>query len=65
MQALYKMIWLEYENTKDKSEWIPISKLTHATDLVFDFHIAYPTKLSLLSLLWLHCCILFPIFIYF
>ena len=50
MQALYKMIWLEYENTKDKSEWIPISKFTHATDLVFDFHIAYPTKLSLLSL---------------
>jgi len=38
------MIWLEYEDTKDESEWIPISELTHATDLVSNFHIAYLTK---------------------
>jgi len=43
-KLLYKMIWLEYEDTGDKSKWIPTSKLTYATDLVFDFHIAYPTK---------------------
>jgi len=41
---LYKMIWLEYEDTGDKSEWIPVSKLTHATNLVSDFHITYPAK---------------------
>jgi len=43
-KLLYKVIWLGYEDTGDKSEWIPTSKLTHATDLVSDFHIAYPTK---------------------
>ena len=45
-KLLYKVIWLEYEDTENKSEWIPISKLTHATDLVSDFHIAYPAKPS-------------------
>ena len=43
-KLLYKMIWLGYEDTGDESEWIPTSELTHATDLVSDFHIAYPTK---------------------
>jgi len=43
-KLLYKMIWLEYENTGDKSEWIPTSELTHATDLVSNFHIAYLAK---------------------
>jgi len=43
-KLLYKVIWLGYEDTGDKSEWIPISKLTHAMDLISDFHIAYPTK---------------------
>jgi len=43
-KLLYKVIWLGYEDTGDKSKWIPTSKLTHATDLVSDFHIAYPTK---------------------
>jgi len=42
-KLLYKVIWLEYENTGDKSKWIPTS-LTHAADLVSDFHITYPTK---------------------
>ena len=43
-KLLYKVIWLGYEDTGDKSEWIPTSELTHAADLVSDFHIAYPTK---------------------
>jgi len=43
-KLLYKVIWLGYEDTGDESEWIPASKLTHAVDLVSDFHIAYPTK---------------------
>ena len=38
------MIWLGYEDTGDESEWIPISELTYAIDLVSDFHITYPTK---------------------
>ena len=43
-KLLYKVIWLGYEDTGDESEWIPASELTHAADLVSDFHIAYPTK---------------------
>ena len=43
-KLLYKVIWLGYEDTGDESKWIPASELTHAVDLVSDFHIAYPTK---------------------
>ena len=44
------MIWLGYEDTGDESKWITTSELTHATDLVSDFHIAYSTKPSPLLL---------------
>ena len=43
-KLLYKVIWLGYEDTGDES------KLTHAADLVSDFHIAYPAKPSPLPL---------------
>ena len=56
-KLLYKVIWLGYEDTGDESEWIPASKLTHAADLVSDFHIAYPTKPGPLLLSWTCCCI--------
>ena len=56
-KLLYKVIWLGYEDTGDKSEWIPISELTHAADLVSNFHIAYPAKPSPLPLSWPCCCI--------
>ena len=51
-KLLYKVIWLGYEDTGDKSEWIPTSELTYATNLVFNFHITYPTKPSPLPLSW-------------
>jgi len=56
-KLLYKVIWLGYEDTGDKSKWISASKLTYATDLVSDFHITYPAKPSLLPLSWSHYCI--------
>ena len=49
-KLLYKVIWLGYEDTRDESEWIPTSELSHAADLVSDFHIAYSTKPSPLLL---------------
>jgi len=49
-KLLYKVIWLVYKDTGDKSEWIPISELTHAANLVSDFHIVYPAKSDPLSL---------------
>ena len=56
-KLLYKVIWLGYEDTGDKSEWISVSELSHAVDLVSDFHIAYPTKPGPLPLSWSCCCI--------
>ena len=49
-KLLYKVIWLGYENTGDKSEWISASKLTYAANLVSNFHITYSTKLGPLPL---------------
>ena len=49
-KLLYKVIWLGYKNTEDKFEWILISELTHVANLISNFHIAYITKPSLLSL---------------
>ena len=49
-KLLYKVIWLGYEDTRDESEWIPIFKLTHATNLVSNFYIAYSVKLGPLPL---------------
>ena len=43
-KLLYKVIWLGYEDIGDESEWIPASKLSHAVNLVSDFHIAYSAK---------------------
>ena len=43
-KLLYKVIWLGYEDTEDESEWIPTSKLSHAVNLVSNFHMAYPAK---------------------
>jgi len=43
-KLLYKVIWLGYEDTGDESEWIPTSELSHAADLVSNFHIIYPAK---------------------
>ena len=49
-KLLYKVIWLGYEDTGDESKWIPTSKLTHAADLVSNFHITYLIKPSPLPL---------------
>ena len=56
-KLLYKVIWLGYKDTGDESEWIPTSELSHAADLVSDFHITYPVKPGPLLLSWSCCCI--------
>ena len=55
-KLLYKVIWLGYEDTGDKSKWIPASELSHAADLVSNFHIAYPAKPEPLPLSWSCYC---------
>ena len=58
-KLLYKMIWLRYEDIKNNSEWISVSKLTYTADLISDFYITYSTKPGLLLLFWSCCCTYF------
>jgi len=59
-KLLYKVIWLEYEDTRDESEGISISELIHAANLVSDFYIIYPAKPGPFPLSWSCCCPLPP-----
>lgn len=54
-KLLYKIIWPEYKNTKDKSKWLFATKFTYIADLVANFHIIYSAKPRPLLLSWSHC----------
>jgi hypothetical protein len=43
-KLLYLVKWLGYEGTEDETSWLPADELDHASDLVADFHKAYPDK---------------------
>ena len=43
-KLLYLVRWLGYENTDDKFSWLPATELEHATELISDYHSAYPAK---------------------
>jgi len=45
-KLLYKVIWLEYENTEEESNWLSTSELAYTLDLIFNFYQAYPNKAS-------------------
>ena len=46
-KLLYKVIWLEYKNTEEESDWLSTSELAYTLDLIFNFHQAYSNKASL------------------
>ena len=69
-KLLYKVIWLGYEDTGYEFKWIPVSELTHAANLVSDFHIAYPPSLVLPhcsdhAVVFVPCLHAFPMGIFF
>src|SRR5271163_3497453 len=41
---LYLVHWLGYENTDEEYSWLPSTELEHASELISDFHSAYPDK---------------------
>ena len=41
---LYLVRWAGYEGTDKETSWLVATELGHATDLVADFHKAYPDK---------------------
>jgi hypothetical protein len=43
-KLLYLVKWVGYEGTDEETSWLPADELTHAPDLVADFHNAYPDK---------------------
>ena len=43
-KLLYKVLWMGYEDTDEEFSWLPATELSHAMELVSDFHAAYPAK---------------------
>ncbi len=43
-KLLYLVRWAGYEGTDEETSWILATELGHASELVTDFHAAYPTK---------------------
>src|SRR5882724_5190915 len=48
-KLLYLVWWMGYEGTDEETSWILATELRHATELVSDFHLAYPGKPGPLS----------------
>ena len=48
-KLLYLILWMGYEGTNKETSWILASELGHASELIADFHKAYPAKPSPLS----------------
>ena len=48
-KLLYLVRWTGYEGTDEETSWILATKLEHASELVSDFHSAYPAKPGPLS----------------
>ena len=43
-KLLYLIRWTGYEGTDEETSWLLATELAHASDLVTDFHSAYPDK---------------------
>ena len=48
-KLLYLVWWMGYEGTDKETSWILTTELRHVTELVSDFHLAYPGKPGPLS----------------
>src|SRR5882672_10791230 len=48
-KLLYLVCWTGDEGTDEETSWILASELSHASELVSDFHKAYPAKPGPLS----------------
>jgi len=43
-KLLYKVRWSGYEGSEDETSWLTADELSHAKELVSDFHLHYPDK---------------------
>ena len=49
-KLLYLVKWAGYEGTDEKTSWLLASELRHASKVISDFHLAYPSKPGFLPL---------------
>src|ERR1700723_2004817 len=43
-KLLYLVQWVGYERTDQEMDWLVATELTHASELVADFHSAHPSR---------------------
>ena len=43
-KLLYLVKWSGYEGTNEETSWLPASELAHASDIISNFHLKYPSK---------------------
>jgi Chromo (CHRromatin Organisation MOdifier) domain len=43
-KLLYLVRWSGYEDTDEETSWIPANELGHASEIVSEFHLRYPSK---------------------
>ena len=43
-KLLYLIKWSRYEGTNEETSWLPANELAHATNIISDFHLKYPSK---------------------
>ena len=43
-KLLYLVKWAGYEGTDEETSWLPAAELGHASEVVLDIHLAYPSK---------------------
>ena len=43
-KLLYLVKWAGYKGTDEETSWLPASKLRHASEVILDFHLTYPSK---------------------
>ena len=48
-KLLYLVRWTGYESTDEETSWILASELGHTSELISNFHTAYPAKPGPLS----------------
>ena len=48
-KLVYLVCWTGYEGTDEETSWILASELGHASEVIVDFHKAYPAKHGPLS----------------
>jgi hypothetical protein len=43
-KLLHLVRWSSYEGTNEETSWIPANELGHASEIVSEFHLHYPSK---------------------